>query len=313
VAKVVAVSISKEKGVRKQEVSTGTLLVNWGLEGDAHAGKWHRQVSLLGIESIEKMRAALKTRDISLMPGDFAENITTQGLELYALPVGTYLSIGETLLEVTQIGKKCHQDCEIAKTVGTCVMPTEGIFARVLVGGRIGPEDEVRIWQGTPAGILTASDKGYKGEREDASAREIERLAGTIGCRVIDYRILPDEENELAQAMVDMIDNLGVKLLFTTGGTGFSPRDVTPEATLKVIERQVPGLPEAMRRETANFSSRAMLSRAVAGIRGKGLIINLPGSPKGVCEWLQVILPVLPHAVEILQGNAGECGNGVHG
>lgn len=306
-AKVAAVCISTKKGVRKQPIEQGTLIAGWGLEGDAHGGKWHRQVSLLGLESIDKMREKAKSEGLDLGFGDFAENITTEGLELYRLPVGTFLSIGETLLEITQIGKSCHHDCEIAKTVGTCVMPREGIFARVLVGGTIQAGAEITLWKGVPVGIITASDKGSRGEREDLSAKEIEGLVAGIQGRVVDYRLLPDEREQLAEAMKEMIDQRGVRLLFTTGGTGFAPRDVTPEATLAVIERQVPGIPEAARRETAVFSAKSMLSRGIAGIRGKGLIVNLPGSPKGVREWLQVILPVLPHGVEILQGTGGEC------
>jgi len=164
------------------------------------------------------------------------------------------------------------------------------------------------VFQGIAVGIITASDKGSKGEREDQSGQEIKTLIAGIGGTVIDYRILPDDKDTLAKAMIEMIDEVGVGLLLTTGGTGFSPRDVTPEATLSVIERTVPGLPEAMRRESFSISPRAMLSRAVAGIRGKCLIVNLPGSPKAVRECLQIILPVLPHALDILCGTAGECG-----
>jgi len=306
--KVVAVCTSKEKGVRKESIGEAKLVAGWGMEGDAHAGKWHRQVSLLGINSIEKMRKMAKKKNINLVPGDFAENITVDGLEVFTLPVGTYLTAGETLLEVTQIGKKCHHGCEIFKQVGHCVMPKEGIFTRVLVGGMVKAEDIIELWQGIPVGIITASDKGSRGEREDKSAQEIITLVKDIQGRVIDYRILPDEQAILSQAMIEMIDEIGVGLLLTTGGTGFSPRDVTPEATLSVIERAVPGLPEAMRRESFAISPRAMLSRAVAGIRGKCLIVNLPGSPKAVRECLQIILPLLPHALDILRGTGGECG-----
>ena len=309
--KVTAVCISKKKGVCKECVAEGKLIAGWGMEGDAHAGKWHRQLSLLGVSSIEKMRAVCKKKSIDLGPGDFAENLTIEGLELYTLPVGTYLTIGEALVEVTQIGKECHQGCEIFKQVGRCVMPKEGIFARVLVGGNVRTGDSVDFWTGIPVGIITASDKGSKGEREDKSAREIETLSKDIQGKVIDYRILPDDQKTLAQAMIEMIDELGVALLLTTGGTGFSKRDVTPEATLSVIERSVPGLPEAMRRESFTVSPRAMLSRAMAGIRGKCLIVNLPGSPKAVRECLQIILPVLPHAIDILRGAGGECGQAV--
>lgn len=311
--KVAAVCLSKEKGVRKENVFAGKLIAGWGLEEDAHAGKWHRQVSLLNINSIEKMREACKKQGIDLKPGDFAENLTIEGLELYTIPVGTYLQIGETLLEVTQIGKQCHQGCEIFKQVGHCVMPKEGIFARVLLGGNVRTGDSVDVWSGIPVGIITTSDKGSSGEREDQSAKEIEALVQAIQGKVIDYRILPDDQATLAQAMREMADELGVSLLLTTGGTGFSPRDVTPEATLSVIERSVPGLPEAMRRESCAVSPRAMLSRAIAGIRGKCLLVNLPGSPKAVSECLQVILPVLPHAIDILRGTGGECGQSAAG
>jgi len=254
------------------------------------------------------MREVGKKKGLDLVPGDFAENLTTEGVELFTLPVGTYLEIGEALLEVTQIGKQCHHGCEIFKQVGHCVMPQEGIFARVLVGGSVKAKDNIAFWQGVPVGIITASDKGSKGEREDQSAQEIKTLVKEIQGRVIDYRILPDEQDTLSQAMIEMIDELGVGLLLTTGGTGFSPRDVTPEATLSVIERAVPGLPEIMRSKSFAISPRAILSRAVAGIRGKCLIVNLPGSPKAVRECLQIILPLLPHTLEILRGTSDECG-----
>jgi len=157
-------------------------------------------------------------------------------------------------------------------------------------------------------GIITASDKGSRGEREDVSAQTIKELVQAIDGVVEQYRIVPDEQHLLSQTMIEMIDQHKMTLVLTTGGTGFSPRDVTPEATLDVIERLVPGIPEAMRRESAKVTPRAMLSRATAGIRGNALIVNLPGSPKGVRECLGVILQQLPHGLEILSGSGGECG-----
>jgi molybdopterin adenylyltransferase len=141
--KVVAVSISAEKGVSKTNVKEARLVPAWGLEGDAHGGDWHRQVSLLAVESIEQMR---RSKSLDVKPGDFAENITSIGLELHRLPVGTVLGIGEeVLLEITQIGKQCHTGCAIFKQVGYCVMPHEGVFARVVRGGVVRVKDEIYL------------------------------------------------------------------------------------------------------------------------------------------------------------------------
>lgn len=158
-------------------------------------------------------------------------------------------------------------------------------------------------------GIITVSDKGYAGEREDISGTLIEELIRTIGGEVTDYTIVPDEIDQIKEAIVKMADEECIDLVLTTGGTGFSPRDVTPEATLAVIQKQVPGIPEAMRLVSLQTTSKAMLSRAIAGIRGASLVINLPGSPKGVRENLEVILPALPHGLLILKGKTGECGS----
>ena len=140
-AEVIAVCISERKGIRKHEIPSIRVQCGHGIVGDAHAGNWHRQISLLAGESVDKMRAL----GLILQPGDFAENILTRGLELKSLPIGTRLRVGETLLEVTQIGKKCHNDCEIKKLTGSCVMPTEGIFAIVLQEGEIFPGDTVTV------------------------------------------------------------------------------------------------------------------------------------------------------------------------
>ena len=142
--KVLAVCTSEKKGMRKKNVGRGLLAVEHGLEGDAHAGKWHRQVSLLAMESIEKMRG----KGLAVGPGDFAENVTTSGIDLPVLPVGTRLSLGGTVVEVTQIGKKCHSRCEIYRQAGDCVMPKEGIFVKVISGGVIRDGDPVGLLNG---------------------------------------------------------------------------------------------------------------------------------------------------------------------
>lgn len=137
---VVAVNISEKKGERKTPVTAVDLLANHGISGDAHAGDWHRQVSLLAEESIDKMRAL----GLNVNAGDFAENITTRGINLVSLPVGSLLQVGESLLEITQIGKECHNRCAIYYQAGDCVMPKEGVFAKVVTGGTVRPIDKVR-------------------------------------------------------------------------------------------------------------------------------------------------------------------------
>ena len=153
--------------------------------------------------------------------------------------------------------------------------------------------------------VLTLSDKGSKGEREDASGPMIREMLKSIDAVVKYYDILPDEK-ELIKGKLIEYGKL-VDLILTTGGTGLGPRDVTPEATIEVIERQIPGIAEAMRIEGLKKTRRAMLSRAVAGVRGKTLIINLPGSPKAVKENLEIILGVLPHAIEKIKGDTSDC------
>ena len=153
--------------------------------------------------------------------------------------------------------------------------------------------------------VLTLSDKGSKGEREDASGPMIREMLKGIDAEVKYYDILPDEK-ELIKGKLIEYGKL-VDLVLTTGGTGLGPRDVTPEATIEVIDRQIPGIAEAMRIEGLKKTRRAMLSRAVAGVRGKTLIINLPGSPKAVKENLEIILGVLPHAIEKIKGDTSEC------
>lgn len=143
-AKVVSVNISEKKGTKKHTVPEIVLQARHGIVGDAHAGDWHRQISLLAEESVDTMRAVGAT----LHSGDFAENINTVGLELKTLPIGTRLQIGETVVEVTQIGKECHNDCEIKRQVGRCVMPTEGIFAVVVTEGTVRPGDAITVLEG---------------------------------------------------------------------------------------------------------------------------------------------------------------------
>ncbi len=157
-------------------------------------------------------------------------------------------------------------------------------------------------------GILTISDKGSKGEREDLSGKVIEEVVKKINGEVKYYQIIPDEKNIIQEELIKAVDKLHLDLILTTGGTGLAKRDVTPDATLEVIEKEVPGISEIIRSESFKKTDRAILSRGVAGIRKESLIINLPGSPKGVRESLKIILEALPHGIEILKGQVTECG-----
>lgn len=162
--------------------------------------------------------------------------------------------------------------------------------------------------KGVKVAILTISDKGYQGKREDRSGPALEEIVSRNGGEVTYFKIIPDEKEMIKEELVNIADSGLADLILTTGGTGFSIRDVTPEATREVIEREAPGLTEAMRAESLKKTPMAMLSRSMAGIRKKTLIINLPGSLRGAVENFEVVLPALKHGIEILKGEGGECG-----
>jgi molybdopterin adenylyltransferase len=157
-------------------------------------------------------------------------------------------------------------------------------------------------------GVITISDRGYRGEREDASGEVIQEMVRGLGAEVAFSTVVPDEVDQIKKALIQGADEMGLDLIITTGGTGVSPRDVTPDATREVIEREVPGFAEAMRMEGLKRTPHAMISRALCGVRGQTLIVNLPGSPKAVREGLEVILPAIAHTIAKIQGDPGECG-----
>lgn len=306
--KIVGICTSEKRGIVKKEQKEVNLIEGWGLQEDAHGGNWHRQVSLLSYEKIQKFRE--KGADVAL--GAFGENLIIEGYDFRDLPVGTRFRIGDAILEMTQIGKNCHSHCEIYKRMGDCIMPREGVFAEVVKGGHIKVGDEVEklpLDENRPftAAVITLSDKGSRGEREDKSGPEAVSLAEEAGYIVKESLLLPDEKEALKKELKRLADQRQINVVFTTGGTGFSERDVTPEATIEVCNRMANGIAEAIRNYSMTITPRAMFSRGVSGIRGKTLIINLPGSPKAVKEALRFLLPHLEHGLEVLRGTSREC------
>lgn len=304
-----AICTSKKRGTVKQSVKRIQLIKNFGLEEDAHGGTWHRQVSLLAAEQV----AAFNAKGGNAQPGDFGENLLVSGIDFATLPVGTRF-VGPTfVLKLTQIGKECHSHCEIFRRVGDCIMPRQGVFAVVEQGGlaEVGQELEVVLPKGDEpltVAVITLSDKGFKGERVDTAGPQAAAMLQAAGYEIIEQILLPDEQQLIEKELKRLADQRQVDLIITSGGTGMSLRDCTPEATLAVATRNVPGIAEAIRAGSMQYTPRAMLGRGVSVLRNMTLIVNLPGSKKAVQESLELILPQLEHGIKILKGSAAECG-----
>ena len=273
--KILAICTSPRRGTVKTAVPSAVLTPEWGIVGDAHGGNWHRQVSMLSAVKIEAFR-----KKIWVDYGAFGENLVIEGFDFRTLPVTSRFAIGDVVLEMTQIGKECHNDCVIKQQTGECIMPREGVFARVIAGGEIRVGDEVTLLpppENPPlrAAVITLSDKGSRGEREDKSGPLIVKMLAAAGYKVEETLLLPDEAAALK--------------------------------ALAVADRNAPGIAEAMRYHSLSITPRGMLSRAASVLRGKTLIVNLPGSPKAVQENLEYILPSLEHGLRIAAGLDGEC------
>lgn len=304
--KVYSVSTSEKKGMRKTNRDEVELLNDFGINGDAHAGKWHRQVSFLAKESIEKMVSL----GLNVKSGDFAENITTQGVDLCKHPVGTVFRIKDMDFILSQKGKICHNKCAIYYQAGDCVMPKEGVFAVVRGNGKIKPGDELEVVpkQALSVAVITLSDKGSKGEREDLTGKQvIDYVKSKIQTSFIRYEMIPDEKRILEDMLVDFADMQEFDIIITNGSTGIAPRDIAPDVTEKIIHKRLPGFEEAMRMESFKKTKHALISRAIAGTRKNSFIINLPGSPKGALENLDAVFDAIPHAVAKLQGDPSDC------
>lgn len=299
---VVSVNISEKKGIIKIPVPE-IELNELGVAHDAHAGDWHRQVSLLADESVQRFTHAAGRK---INYGEFAENITTKGLELVNTHPLDRLTIGEVELEITQIGKECHgTSCAIFKEVGNCVMPKEGIFARVLKNGIVKAGDEVKY---TPriykVLIITLSDRASRGEYSDRSGPKIEQLVSaffeTEGWKFAVTRKLIPDDAEALDALLYVARENKVDVVITTGGTGIAPRDITPDVVKPFIDKEIPGIMELIRFKYGSLKPNALISRAIAGVMRSTLVYTLPGSVKAVDEYMAEITPTLRHSIYML-------------
>ena len=302
--KVVSVNTSAQKGTVKRPVPE-IRLDEQGIIGDAHAGPWHRQLSILSQESIDRFTAAM---NLHLTPGDFGENMSVDGIDLTTVAILDRLRIGEVELEISQIGKECHGDsCAIYQQVGTCIMPTEGLFCRVVQGGTIRPDDGVEyLPRPLKFQIITLSDRAFAGEYVDRSGPRVRELLEAFlqdkrWHPQIEQTILPDDADRLRSALI-AAQEAGVDVIFTTGGTGVGLRDVTPETVAAVCDKLIPGIMEAIRVKFGAQNPNALLARGVAGICGQTMIYTLPGSVKAVEEYMGEILLTMEHLILMLHG-----------
>jgi molybdenum cofactor synthesis domain-containing protein len=300
--KVLSVNTSEKKGTVKKPVEQ-IQLTEIGVVGDAHSGKWHRQVSMLAAESIAKFSAEAGR---TIAWGEFAENITTEGLLLHECRPLDRFRNNEVELEVTQIGKKCHGDnCSIFREVGNCVMPKEGIFARVVNRGNLKAGGELEyLPKVVNIHVITLSDRASAGEYADKSGPQIKNLAQTFFEGIsrpnsVTNHLIPDDQEQLTRLLKSAIDQQ-VDVVFTTGGTGIGPRDITPETVRPLLDKEIPGIMELIRVKYGMEKPAALLSRGVAGVSGNTLIYTLPGSVKAVTEYCAEILPTIEHSMYML-------------
>ncbi len=301
---VTSVNISEKKGTIKVPVEN-IELTEIGIPNDAHSGIWHRQVSMLAEESIAK---SSKDASREIIPGEFAENITTKGIELFkTAPLDKFIS-GNLELMVTQIGKKCHGDnCAIFQEIGNCVMPKEGIFVKVIKGGNLSAnttfEYHPRVLK---IKVITLSDRASKGVYEDLSGPFVKKMATEYlesKNRHFDFEttIIPDNKELLKQSISAAIKS-NFDIIITTGGTGIGARDITPDVVKPMLDKEITGIMEMIRVKYGMKKPNALISRAVAGTIGDCLIYTLPGSTKAVKEYMDEIMPTIEHSLYMMNG-----------
>jgi molybdopterin adenylyltransferase len=313
-----SVNISEKKGTIKLPVPEISL-THYGVEGDAHSGPWNRQVSLLGTESISRFE---REAGRAIRPGEFAENITTEGIELWKLKPLDRFENEHVTLEVTQIGKECHgTSCSIFKEVGNCVMPKEGIFCRVIRQGVLKPGDTLKyVPKNYHIYVITLSDRASAGEYEDKSGPRVIELLNEYFENHNPFItrhpspitrdpspftphpfLIPDNPGKLQDILVKARSE-SPDIIITTGGTGIGPRDITPDVVRPLLDKEIPGIMEAIRMRFGMDKPAALLSRSIAGVMGSTLVFTLPGSVKAVNEYMEEIFKSMSHMIAMLHG-----------
>lgn len=302
--KIVSLNISEKKGVIKTPVEK--VFVNkLGFENDAHAGDWHRQVTLLAKEQVDFFS---KEAGRKINFGEFAENITTEGFDLTKVSVLDRFKIGTVELLVTQIGKECHgTSCAIFREVGNCIMPKLGIFCKVLNTGeiKIGDTFEYIPFQ-INVEVITLSDRASKGEYSDRSGARITDILNNYFQSKskevkVNNTLIPDDAEKL-KTLLSTYKNNSIDVVITTGGTGIGPKDITPEVVKQMLDKEIPGIMEMIRFKYGQNKPNAMLSRSVCGLMNKTLVYTLPGSVKAVEEYMSEILQTLEHLIYMREG-----------
>ena len=302
--KVLSVNISEKKGTIK--IPKESIELNErGVIGDAHSGKWHRQVSLLAKESIDKFSQESGRK---IKYGEFAENITTEGILLHKLNPMDLLVNDEVELMVTQIGKKCHGDnCNIFKEVGNCVMPKEGIFAKVVKGGKVKKGDAFKLVPKViKCVIIVLSDRASTGEYKDKSGpllkSKLDDYFNSINYLLESViSIIPDDYEILREVVYNALESK-VDILFTSGGTGVGPRDITPEVIDPILEKEISGIMDAIRLKFSTDYPNSLISRSKAGVVKQTLVFTLPGSPKAVIEYFNELKKLIHHLLLMVRG-----------
>lgn len=301
-AQIVSINRSQEKGTPKTPIEK-CVVNRRGMRRDAHAGDWHRQISLLSQELIDEFNAAKKA---SIKPGEFAENITTQGIDFEKIHLLDRFCIGNVLLEITQIGKECHgTSCAIYQKIGECVMPKKGLFSRVLHTGKIKCGDFILHFpREIYVSVITLSDRAFEGEYADRSGPKamglIKQFFESNHWRVyVDYKLLPDNKKQLKKAVKNDIKKK-THIIFTLGGTGLGSRDIAPDVIKPMLQKEIPGIMEAIRIKYGETIPSAVLSRSIAGGIEKTQLYCLPGSVKAVEEYLKEIFRTIEHAIYML-------------